>query len=170
MLSLIIGGSASGKSEYAEQLVLSLPGNRVYVATMQPFDEECVERIAKHRRHRASRGFSTLEQYTNLATATFPPHANVLLECMSNLVANELYGEEGNGAHAVLEGVEATLTKVDHLTIVTNEVFSGGTNYDPETLHYLKELAKLNRYFAEKADLVVEVTAGLPNILKGELK
>lgn len=48
MFTLVIGGSASGKSEYAEQQVMALPGRRWYLATMEPWDDECVARIAKH--------------------------------------------------------------------------------------------------------------------------
>ena len=61
MLRLIIGGSASGKSEYAERLVCSLPGKRIYVATMEPFGEEGRERIARHRKLREGKGFVTAE-------------------------------------------------------------------------------------------------------------
>ena len=61
MLRLIIGGSASGKSEYAERLVCPLPGKRIYVATMEPFGEEGRERIARHRKLREGKGFVTAE-------------------------------------------------------------------------------------------------------------
>ncbi|WP_349666699.1 bifunctional adenosylcobinamide kinase/adenosylcobinamide-phosphate guanylyltransferase, partial [Lacrimispora sp.] len=48
MTSLIIGGSGSGKSEYAENLAVSLGGDRkVYIATMKPWDEECRNRILR---------------------------------------------------------------------------------------------------------------------------
>lgn len=56
MFTLIVGGAASGKSEYAEQLAVqagALP--RYYIATMEPFDAECCARIARHRANRASR-------------------------------------------------------------------------------------------------------------------
>ena len=66
MLSLIIGGSASGKSEYAERLVCSLPGKRIYTATMEPFSEEGRERIARHRKLREGKGFVTVEVPRNL--------------------------------------------------------------------------------------------------------
>lgn len=49
MLTLVIGGAASGKSAYAESLTLKLPLPRYYVATMQVWDEECAKRVEKHR-------------------------------------------------------------------------------------------------------------------------
>ena len=45
MLNLIIGGAGSGKSAFAENLIQRLPGQRVYLATMEPFDDECRARI-----------------------------------------------------------------------------------------------------------------------------
>lgn len=171
MFTLIIGGAASGKSEMAESHVLRLAGfPRIYIATMQPFDDECLARIAKHRAMRSQKGFETLERYTDLAGSAelIPKGANVLLECMSNLTANEIYSPEGQGAEAVLRGIDALLPRCRHLTVVTNEVFSGGAEYEGDTLFYLKELARINRELAKKADLVVEAVCGLPNILKGE--
>lgn len=169
MFTLIIGGAASGKSEFAEQLVQTLTGPRIYIATMQPFDDECRARIAKHRAMRADKGFATVECYTGLAGAakTIPARSNVLLECMSNLVANEIYSPAGQGADAVLRGVEILLPRCAHLTIVTNEVFSGGQDYEGDTLFYLKELARVNRALAARADRVAELVCGLPNVLKG---
>lgn len=167
MLTLVIGGAASGKSEYAESLVLRLPGRRVYLATMQPFDRECLARIARHRRLRREKGFATIERYTDLAGAAIPAGANVLLECMGNLAANELYDPKGGGTEAILRGIDALLLRCGHLTVVTNEVFSGGGAYGEDTLLYLRELARVNRALAARADLAAEVVCGLPNILKG---
>jgi adenosylcobinamide kinase/adenosylcobinamide-phosphate guanylyltransferase len=169
MFTLLIGGAASGKSEYAEALVQRLDGQRIYIATMQPYDQECLHRIIKHQRRREGLGFLTVERYTDLAGAALPEQGNVLLECMSNLLANELYTPEGGGAQQVLRGVRSVLSRSRHLTIVTNEVFSGGAGYSEETLHYLRQLARINRTLAQDADHVVEVVAGLPNLLKGAL-
>lgn len=169
MLILVIGGAASGKSEFAEELVKRLPGQRIYIATMEPFDEECRARIEKHRRQRAGKGFETLERYRDLAGLCVPEGANALLECMSNLAANERYSPKGGGKAAVLRGVERLLEQCGHLTIVTNEVFSGGNQYQGDTLEYLKELADINRTLAARADVVVEMVCGQPNVLKGRL-
>lgn len=167
MFTLVIGGAASGKSEYAESRVVRLPERRIYLATMRPWDQECRARIARHRRLRQDKGFETLERYTDLAGAEVPAGANVLLECMSNLTANELYDPEGGGQEAVLRGVDALLARCGHLTVVTNEVFSGGPACEEDTLRYLRALARINRLLAARADTVAEVVCGLPNYLKG---
>lgn len=167
MFTLVIGGAASGKSEYAESRVTGLPGRRIYLATMRPWDQECRNRIDRHRRLRLGKGFETLERYTDLAGAEIPAGANVLLECMSNLTANELYDPEGGGREAVLRGVDALLARCGHLTVVTNEVFSGGAAYGEDTLRYLRTLAAINRLLAARADTVAEIICGLPNYLKG---
>ena len=61
MLTLVVGGAASGKSEYAERLVLQTALPRYYLATMQVWDAECAARVEKHRRMRAEKQFETLE-------------------------------------------------------------------------------------------------------------
>lgn len=167
MFTLVIGGAASGKSEYAESQVTRLPGRRIYLAAMRPWDAECRARIARHRLLRRDKGFETVERYTDLAGLELPSEANVLLECMSNLTANELYDPEGGGEDAILRGIEALLARSGHLTVVTNEVFSGGTAYGEDTLRYLETLARVNRALAAQADTVVEMVCGLPNFLKG---
>ena len=167
MLTLVTGGAASGKSEYAENLALSLPGQRVYLATMEPYGEESLARIDKHRRQRAGKGFLTLERCRDLGGLEVPAGANVLLECMGNLLANELYSPQGGGSAAVLGGVERLYGRCAHLTIVTNEVFSGGTDYEGDTLRYLRKLGAVNRALAARADLVVEVVCAYANVLKG---
>ena len=66
-------------------------------------------------------------------------------------------------------GLEHLIAEAENLTVVTNEVFSGGADYGAESLRFMRLLAKLNRELAARAELVVEVVCGLPNILKGEL-
>lgn len=61
MLTLVIGGAASGKSAYAESLTLKFPLPRYYVATMQVWDEECAKRVEKHRAMRKEKQFETIE-------------------------------------------------------------------------------------------------------------
>ena len=166
MFTLIIGASASGKSEYAEKWVSTQDGSRIYLATMEPYGEEAQERIKKHKAQRLNRGFETIERYTGLGQLVLPAKSNILLEDLGNLTANELFSEDGGGAEAVLDGVLFLSEHCRHLTVVTNEVFSGGMTYQGETLAYLRALAMINRILARKADRVVEVACGLPLFLK----
>ena len=169
MFAMIIGGSASGKSALAERWAASLPLPRIYLATMQVFDEESRARVERHRAMRAGKGFETIEAPTALWNTDLPAGATVLLEDLSNLLANEMFSPEGGGSEAALRGVQSLLARCENLILVTNEVFSGGTDYAGETEDWLAELAWLNRTLAAEADTVAEVVCGLPNLLKGAL-
>ena len=67
----------------------------------------------------------------------------------------------------VLSGVERAAEQAALLVVVTNELFSDGMDYDPETLAYLDVLARLNRAVAQRADRVYEVVCGIPIAWKG---
>ena len=70
MILLVTGGSASGKSEYAENRALQLAKTEqkklIYLAAMKPFGEEAAKRIERHRQLRAGNGFETVERYTDI--------------------------------------------------------------------------------------------------------
>ena len=169
MLTLVIGGAGSGKSAFAEAYACRLPGEKIYLATMLPRGSEAQARIKKHRLQRAGRGFVTLERGLDLEHAILPPGANVLLEDLSNLLANALFEPAGGGTGAVRRDLRYLIENSGCLTVVTNEVFSGGADYGEESLRYMRDLAELNRELAARADLVTEIVCGLPNVLKGEL-
>ncbi len=173
MIYLVTGGSGSGKSAYAEGLVSSSGiGERFYIATMFPYDEESKKRVLRHQKMRADRHFKTLECFTDLEKIEVPKGSIVLLECMSNLLANEMYMPQGAGdlcVKAILSGVKRLENKVETLIIVTNEVFSDGGAYDAETLKYIHNLGEINKKVQEMADAVVEVVYGIPVWMKGRL-
>ena len=169
MVNLVIGAAASGKSEYAEDIVMSLPGEKIYIATMEPFGAEAKERIARHRALRAGKGFSTVERPRNLIGLTPEADWNVLIEDLPNLAANELFSPEGGGAEAVLSGVDRICKTASSVTIVTGDIFSDGGTYDAGTQEYMEMLADLHMRIAAKADNVVEVVCGIPCAVKGEL-
>ena len=99
MLTVIAGMSASGKSAYAEKRALELAdgGALYYVATMEPYGEEGQRRIERHRRLRAGKGFQTIECCRHIEKAADGidaaerGEATVLVECLSNLLANEMF-------------------------------------------------------------------------------
>lgn len=170
MLTLVVGGAASGKSAYAERLVLRTALPRYYLATMQVWDAECAARVEKHRRMRAEKQFETLECPLHLGTVHLPARGTALLEDLGNLTANELYDPTGAGeaaASAILDGLDRLAAQCEHLVVVSNEVFSGGANYAGDTDRYLKALAQVNNALAARADAVVRVVCGIPVYHKG---
>lgn len=166
MFHLITGGSGSGKSAYAEEQILKLgEGNRVYIATMMPTDDEAKERINKHQDRRKNMNFTTLERPFDLASLDVPEGSNVLLECVSNLLANEMFMPGHSGIHsvtAVIDGVEHVFRHSKNLIIVTNEVFSDGVEYGNMTYLYMEFLGLINQHLGRMADEVTEVVYGVP--------
>ena len=152
MMILINGGSSSGKSAFAETLIVeqvkkeevmaeatgkSMRGGArktdlrhqpsCYLATMIAWDEECRERIRKHRKMREKKNFMTIECPVDLSKAEVPARSRCLLECVSNLAANEMYRRDmedpENGAmERILEGIRMIRKNADFLVVVTNDV------------------------------------------------
>ena len=179
-LTVVIGGSGSGKSAFAEQILCELPvGQRFYVAAMEPYGEEGARTIARHQALRAGKGFFTVEKYRDVGTLSFPADSAVLLECLSNLAANELFG----GSEALSEENAAALAKktadkitadlqqlretCGHLVLVTNDIFADRDGETPLVLAYKKVLGTVNCRMAAAADTVIEVTAGIADVWKG---
>lgn len=97
-----------------------------------------------------------------------------LLECMSNLVANEMFAENkirlrDEVTAQILDGIEALNRQLEHLLIVTNNVFEDGISYEETTAEYIEAMGQVNERLAAMADTVIEVVAGIPVVWKGTL-
>lgn len=173
MMIVVTGGSGSGKSAYAESRIQEfgqMP--RFYLATMENRDEESQKRVLRHRAMRADKHFETIECPYDLQNVRLLKKGAVLLECMSNLVANELFLKDGmshmeDTAEKIIHGVQCLKEQSDYLVIVTNEVFSDGLQYDEWTRKYIKCLGIVNQRISEMADQVVEVVYTIPVKQKG---
>lgn len=182
---LLTGGSACGKSTYAEKLAVEAAagGPLFYVAAMQPFGEESLKRIERHREMRREKGFETVERYTDTAGLELPVHGGTaLLECLCNLTANEMFSGEnmdensGDGSvgeadaeravAAVVAGVKNLAAQTSTLVVVTNDVGSDGGGYDELTMRYVDALGRINSEMAALADEVYELVCGIPLPIK----
>lgn len=187
MFCVVMGGSGSGKSEYAEQLIVDLgKRRRIYIATMVPWDDECREKIRHHQSMRRTKGFSTIECYRDLSGLIIedvvaqqqmnePGDTAILVECMSNWAANEYFNrptentEENWGVHtvaAIMGGIDNLRRQSDDLVVVTNLVFSDCVQYSQETIEYMKILGEVNRQIVQTADRAVEVVYSIPVEIK----
>ena len=172
MLILLTGGSACGKSTYGEKLAVQGPKPLYYVAAMQPYDDECLKKIARHRELRRDKGFETIERYSGVDTLQLPQTGGTaLLECLCNLTANEMYIQPDSPVdpvEKVFAGVKNLQRQTDTLIVITNDVGSDDEAYSEETCHYIRALGEINARVAAMADRVYELVAGIPLCLKGE--
>ena len=170
MTALIIGYPDSGKSAIAEKMVteMSDPDERIYVATMIPYGQEGRDRIEKHRKMRSGKGFRTIEAPYDICSAVAElrgeetvrlEDSTVLLECVSNLVANELFERHADRD----EMVERLYTDIRHiaeqvrnLVIVSNH-FEIEDGFDEETRMYAETLDVLNEKLSKFADNTIRL-------------
>ena len=176
MMILIYGGSGSGKSAFAEQRIkeLNVSGNNLYyLATMQVFDDEDMERVNRHRKNRADKNFKTIEQPKDIAL-TMPEMkeepSDILLECMSNLIANEMFSDGIINGKKVLDKLKKEIVLLNdscrNFVIVSNNIFEDGIVYEAETMEYINILGDINIFLSGLSDEVWEVVAGIPIRLK----
>lgn len=168
MLILLIGAANSGKSRFAETIAARFTGPRIYAATMIPCGAEGAARVDRHRRQRAGQGFVTVECPRGLDGISAGKNALVLLEDVSNLLANEMFGRGRPGAED--EALRQIVSLAGRAAVVIAVTIGGvsGDGCDEPTQNYAAALAHLNEQLAEAADAVIEIRAGTPLLLKGE--
>ena len=171
MRILLTGGSACGKSSYAEALAARFSGARYYLATMRPYDDECVRKITRHQEQRREFRFTTIEKETDLGSVILPNRGIVLLECMCNWLANEMFDEVGNfrdPSEKMFAAIEHLAEQCEHLIVVTNEVGCDCMSFGEGTKRYIELLGRMNAILAAQFDTVLELVCGIPIVLKGE--
>lgn len=169
MMTLITGGVKNGKSYYAERILERFHGKKFYIATMIPRGEEAHTVIARHRKNRIGKGFETIEAYTDIDKIILPDGCGVLLECVTNLCANEMFEHDKvqNPVEKIITGFKHLKSSAAEFVIVTNEVSCEGITYDSGTMEYVKNLSEINHRTAELSDNVIECVCGIPLVLKG---
>jgi adenosylcobinamide kinase/adenosylcobinamide-phosphate guanylyltransferase len=172
MVNLIIGTPDSGKSKRAEDLALKLSGDgkRIYLATMDPFGEEGLNRVKKHRKMREGKGFVTIECTRDIASVGEAikdiSNTTLLLECMANLIGNEMHALENKSAdnstivEIVLDEVLTLSKKAKNMVIVSNEFEPDGEGYDEDTKRYVELMHEVNEGLKKNVDKVHEIKEG----------
>ena len=196
MIVLVLGTPDSGKSKIAEDIVMRLAAglditgspaeeggrnesgrlaapagmDKLYIATMIPFGEEGDRRIEKHRNMRAGKGFLTVEKYTEVDSLIGEIRdlggKCCLLECMSNLVGNEMHDPRNLSLpdedleKLITEEVLALGKSCGHLVVVANRFLTEDAGYDDETRRYVRIADRVNEILKAGADKTCELAEG----------
>ena len=166
ILVLISGSNNSGKSIYAEQLIAKTVGERYYIATMLPCTEDNHRRIEKHRVQRQGLDFDTIECPYQVGNALVSSGGVVLLEDVSNLLANAMF-EKGGDPDSVLHDICVLADRCKILVAVTiSDLKDDG--YDEETVAYINGLNIINQKLFDKASVAISMQEGTPVYQKGD--
>ncbi|MEM9786625.1 MAG: bifunctional adenosylcobinamide kinase/adenosylcobinamide-phosphate guanylyltransferase [Pseudomonadota bacterium] len=168
-VSLVLGGAASGKSAYAENMILRTGLAPVYIATAQVFDDEMAAKVQRHKKSRGT-GWHTIEAPINVAAAIKAARADqaVLLDCATLWLTNIILGELDLDQN-INDLLEALRCSKAPIVIVSNEVGQGIVPDNALSRRFRNAQGTLNQQIAAQADIVVAVMAGLPLVLKGTL-
>ncbi len=161
-LILVTGGQRSGKSRYAQELVLHLSDNPVYLATSRVWDEEFKERVKRHQQDRGA-------QWTNLEEEKFISKCDVrgrvvVIDCVTLWSTNFFFDNDSD----VDKSLEEIKEEFDRFTwqeatfiFVTNEIGMGGIAVDPVQRRFTDLQGWVNQYIGRAADEVVLMVSGI---------
>lgn len=176
--TLILGGSRSGKSSLAENMMAQHSRVR-YIATGYPADHdtEWAERVAAHQERRSSK--FTTEETIDLAGVLRSSHDPILIDCLGIWMTRILDSLSAWDAPRSAWEAELDLQVSEFLNAwtlatvpvcaVSNEVGMGVVPDTSSGRLFRDELGKLNTRVAAISDNVIFVIAGIPQILKGSL-
>jgi adenosylcobinamide kinase/adenosylcobinamide-phosphate guanylyltransferase len=167
-LTLITGGSRSGKSSHALQLAggRAASGRAFFIATARADDDEMHARIAHHRSLRPEI-FETIEEPTDLCEAVvkIERRAGVLvIDCLTIWISNLLAADRDDSTIIAETCRLADLLKQApfHSFVVTDEVGSGIVPMAPLSRRFRDLLGWTNQNLARAADQVLLMVAGYP--------
>jgi adenosylcobinamide kinase/adenosylcobinamide-phosphate guanylyltransferase len=167
--TLVLGGTRSGKSRYAERQALEDGRPVTVIATATSGDSEMSARIAAHRARRP-RAWTVVEEPLRLAAAleeSCRPDRVVVVDCLTLWLTNLIAEPEATCA-AEIEALCGTLQHAPgRLVLVGNEISLGVVPLGEVTRRYIDCAGSLHQRLAGLMDHVVLLVAGLPLALKG---
>ncbi len=136
-LRFVLGGANSGKSLFAESLVLHAERPRRYIATAQAWDDEMRAKITAHQAQRGP-DWTTVEAPLDLTTAlaTAQQDEIVLLDCVTLWLSNLMMAEHEipQASHALCTALAEARCPV---VVVSNEVGQGITTANALVVSYI---------------------------------
>jgi adenosylcobinamide kinase/adenosylcobinamide-phosphate guanylyltransferase len=169
-ITLVTGGSRSGKSRYAMEAALQYK-TRVFLATATACDSEMKARIDAHQAERGAR-FTLIEEPTDPASVLrrLPTDTDVvLLDCLTVWIGNLMH-KHGDSAKAFGE-VDALLSALDDppadIILVTNETGCGVIPANAMARRFRDLAGSVNQRIAARADKVILCVSGIPVTIKG---
>ena len=168
-ITLVLGGSASGKSAFAETLVVRTGRPRVYLATAQVYDTEMADKVSAHQAQRGDE-WHTIEAPRDIAAPLAAVTADqiILLDCATLWLSNALLANPP-APDTVNDFMNALAACPAPVVVVSNEVGAGIVPDNALARAFRNAQGALNQAIAARAELVVNVIAGLPMTLKGDL-
>ena len=191
----VTGGAKSGKSKFAEELILNLNNGKqenVYLATSLVFDEEMKEKVRLHKERRQN-NWITVETYKNFENNLnkyFPKveneiKNNMLVDCLTNMITNIIFEEKDVDwnnfdkksyvqiVEKLNENVENSVNELlnvanqfENIVIVSNELGMGLVPNYPLGRYFREIAGKMNQVVADRADEVYFVVSGIPMKIK----
>lgn len=175
---MVLGGSRSGKSQFAEEIAGQMGGRVIYIATAAVRDGEMTERVRLHRERRPQ-SWETVEEEKNVPGILGKGREGdvFLLDCatlwITNLLLDESLPKPGatpaeKNAYVVEQAARLadTVESGAHLIIVSNEIGLGLVPEHPLGRVFRDLAGKVNQVLAAKADQVYFTVAGLPLEIK----
>ncbi|MGR4000745.1 MAG: bifunctional adenosylcobinamide kinase/adenosylcobinamide-phosphate guanylyltransferase [Alphaproteobacteria bacterium] len=176
-LTLILGGTRSGKSAWGENLLTRKTEKnreRYYLATaeLREGDKEMAERVRLHRSRRRERGenWKVVEESLLLAQTVagrIPSQAPLLIDGLTLWLARM---QEENAVPPIEPKVEELLSvlaaREGVSILISDEVGQGIIASNPVVRDFADMCGLMNQRIAARAGRVVLVTAGLPQQLK----
>ena len=168
--TLILGGAASGKSAYAENIVRKSKKSKIYIATSQAWDDEMRQKIIDHQKQRGP-NWRTIEEPVDMpsALASTTEDDIVLIDCATMWLTNIMLGDYDldkltNGFMNAIFNCPAPVV------IVSNETGLGIVPDNKLARDFRNKQGHLNQRLAALAEVVVFVAAGLPMVMKGTIE
>ena len=193
-LIFVTGGAKSGKSKFAEEMLLKLNNGKqknIYLATSLIFDEEMKEKIRLNKKRRKNDWF-TVETYKNFENElnnffenNDKTKNNMLVDCLTNMITNIIFENKNidwdnfekkmyiQTLEKLNKNVENSVNKLLNVTnefenviIVSNELGMGLVPSYPLGRYFREIAGKMNQIVAEKADEVYFVVSGISMKIK----